>query len=210
MSSFNSLPVLRSVGVGEVLTQTLQIRLGIAIAFTFFSLIELIAKPLSQIIAPINELISLVSIFVDPCSLIFFCVWLYRIHLDLNNLFDGYSITPGGSIARFLIPLYNIWGIANMYNTFADKFEHEGGDLSEFSKNIRSSILPLYSFMIASSVISRFIFPEFITNPENPSLPLIFFISAILDVALIFILLSLTRAMQSVVDRKAKRLLNNE
>jgi hypothetical protein len=205
MSNFNSLPNLRSVSVAKVLTQALKIRLGIAIASALFSLIELINKTLYKNFAPIDELISFASLFVAVGSVIIFCVWLYRIHVDLKNLFDGYSITPGGSLARFLIPFYSIWGIANVFNTFSDKFELEGGDLSQFAKDVRSSIAPFYGCIISSNVINRVALSESFKNPENPSLPLIFFISAMLDIGLSFVFLSLTKAMQSAVNQKAKR-----
>ncbi|NJR15158.1 MAG: hypothetical protein HC785_05260 [Calothrix sp. CSU_2_0] len=205
MSNLNSTPNLRSLGIGKVLTQLLQIRLGIAIASAFFSLIELIAKPLYQIVAPIDELLSLVSIFIALGSVIIFCVWLYRIHLDFKNLFGDYAITPGGSIARFLIPFYNIWGIANIFNTFADKFEPEGGDLNKFGKDVRSLIAPFYGCLFGSNAINRVAIQESFKNPNNPSLPLMFFISAILDIGLSFVFLSFTKAMQSAVNQKAKR-----
>jgi hypothetical protein len=205
MNNFNSLPNIRSVGLAKASIQTLKIRLGMAIASTIFSLIELISKTLYKNFVLINGFISFVSFFVDIVTLIIFFVWLYRIHVDLQNLFDDYSITPVGSIARFLIPFYHIWGIANTFNTFANKFEPEGGDLSQFGKTVRLLIIPFYCCIFGSNEISHFTVPEFIANPENPSLPMMFFISAILDVGWSFVLLSITKAMQSAVNQKAKR-----
>jgi hypothetical protein len=205
MSNFNSLPNLRSVGVAKILTQALQIRLGIAIASTLFSLIELIDQTLYKSFASIDELVSLASLFVAVGSVIIFCIWLYRIHVDLKNLFDGYSITPGGSVARFVIPFYSIWGTANIFNTFADKFQPEGGDLSQFGKNVRSLIAPFYGFLIGSNAINRIALRESLKNPNNPSLPMMFFVSAILDVGLSLVFIFLTKEIQSAVNQKAKR-----
>jgi len=50
---------------------------------------------------------------------------MYRLHLDLSNIFPGYPLSPGGSLARLNIPLYNIWGIWNTFATIADHFKRE-------------------------------------------------------------------------------------
>jgi hypothetical protein len=146
-----------------------------------------------------------IGVFFNFIAGILMCVWFYRIHLDLKNLFDDYAITPLGSLAKFLIPVYNILGIAKVFNTFADRFEPESGDLSKFGKDVRLLIVPFYACIFGSKIIDTFISPEYITNPENPSLPFLFLFSDILYIGLSFVFLSLTKAMQSAVNQKAKR-----
>jgi len=46
-------------------------------------------------------------------------VWLHRIHASLQNLMGQYPISPRGAVLRFLLPIYNIWGIGRTWLTLA-------------------------------------------------------------------------------------------
>jgi hypothetical protein len=131
-------------------------------------------------------------------------IWLYRLHADLRDIFKEYPITPGGAIARFLIPIYSLWGIANTLSTFADRFKGEGEDLTRLSEQVRSLIGPLYGFMIGSNLLNRLAFTEVVKNPEDKFLPFWFLFSCILDLGLTAILLQLAKTMQTAITQKAK------
>ncbi len=100
MNNFNTASSLKSAGVGRLL-----VLLGFGIASTLLSLLQVIAKPLYQLLGSLDSLVSIVSLFISLTSMIVFLIWLYRFHADLKNLFKEYPITPGGAIARFLIPI---------------------------------------------------------------------------------------------------------
>ncbi|MBN3872748.1 MAG: DUF4328 domain-containing protein [Nostoc sp. JL33] len=205
MNNFNAASSLKSAGVGRLLVRLLWVLLGFGIASTLLSLLQVIAQPLYQLLASLDALISIVTLLFSLTSIIVFMIWLYRLHADLRNLFKEYPITPGGAIARFLIPIYSLWGIANTLSTFADRFKVEGDDFTRLSEQVRSLISPLYGFMIGSNVLNRIAFQEAAKNPQDKFLPFWFLFSCILGLGITAILLQLAKTMQTAITQKAKR-----
>ncbi|BBD62164.1 hypothetical protein NIES2109_50020 [Nostoc sp. HK-01] len=204
MSNFNAGSSLKSAAIGKFLVRLLWVLIGIGVISTFFSLLAVIAQPIYQIFASIDGLISIVSLLIGVISIIIFLVWLHRIHTDLKNLFQEYPITPGGAIARFMIPIYSLWGISHTLSTFAEKFQAEGGDLTSLSERVRSLIAPLYCFMIGSRALNRIVF-EASKNPGDKFLPVWFLVSCFVDLGFTVVLLQLTKTMGTAVTQKAKR-----
>ncbi|QLE51233.1 DUF4328 domain-containing protein [Nostoc sp. C057] len=204
MNNFNAVISLKSASIGRLLVRLLWVLLGFGVASTLLSLLQLIAKPLYQLLASLDALISIVTLLFSLTSIIVFMIWLYRLHADLRDIFKEYPITPGGAIARFLIPIYSLWGIANTLSTFADRFKGEGEDLTRLSEQVRSLIGPLYGCMIGSNLLNRLAFTEAVKNPEDKFLPFWFLFSCILDLGLTAILLQLAKTMQTAITQKAK------
>jgi hypothetical protein len=205
MNNLNDAESLKSAGVGRLLVRLLWVVLGVGLVSTLFSLLQVIAQPLYQLLAFLDGLISIISLILGVTSVIVFLIWLHRLHADLKNLFQEYPISPGGAIARFLIPIYSLWGIANTLSTFADGFKNEGGDLTSLSEKVRSLIAPLYGLMIGSNTVGRIAFTEAAKNPNDKFLPVWFLLSCILDVGLTAILLQLAKTMRTAITQKAKR-----
>ncbi|MBD2247189.1 DUF4328 domain-containing protein [Nostoc sp. FACHB-888] len=205
MNNFNAVISLKSAGVGRLLVRLLWVLLGFGIASTLLSLLEVIAKPVYQLLASLDALISVVTLLFSLISIIVFLIWLYRFHADLRDIFKEYPITPGGAIARFLIPIYSIWGIANTLSTFADRFKGEGDDLTNLSDQVRSLIGPLYGFMIGSNFVNRIAFQEVAKNPQDNFLPFWSLFSCILGLGSTAILLLLAKTMGTAITQKAKR-----
>lgn len=170
-----------------------------------FCLLEVVAKPVYQLVAALDGIVSIVGLIINIISVIVFLVWLNRLHADLRNLFKEYPISPGGAIARFIIPIYSIWGIANTLYTFANKFEAEGGDLTSLGKDVRSSVGPIYAFMFGTNALNRFIFREATKNPPDAFLPVWYLLSSVLDIGYAAIFLALTKTMRTAVIQKSKR-----
>jgi Domain of unknown function (DUF4328) len=204
MSNFNAASSLKSAAVSSFLVRLLWVLVGVGIISTFFTLLAVIAQPLYQMLASVDGLLSIISLLISVISIIIFLIWLHRIHADLKHLFPEYPITPGGAIARFLIPIYSLWGIANTLSTFAEKFQVEGGDLTSSSEQVKSLIAPLYGFMIGSRALSRIVF-EAAKNPEDKFMPVWLLLSCFFDLGFTIVLLQLTKTMRTAVTQKAKR-----
>ncbi|MBE8998714.1 DUF4328 domain-containing protein [Nostoc sp. LEGE 12447] len=204
MNNFNTVISLKSAGVGRLLVRLLWVLLGFGVASTVLSLLQVIAKPLYGLLASLDALLSIVTLLFSLISIIVFMIWLYRLHADLKDIFKEYPITPVGAIARFLIPIYSLWGIANTLSTFADRFKGEGEDLTRLSEQVRSLIGPLYGCMIGSNLVNRLAFTEAVKNPEDKFLPFWFLFSCILDLGLTAILLQLAKTMRTAITQKAK------
>ncbi|WP_202076596.1 hypothetical protein [Caldalkalibacillus salinus] len=52
-------------------------------------------------------------------TIVIYLIWIYRVHEDLIALQPSYDVTPKQALARILIPIYNLWGWANVYHTLS-------------------------------------------------------------------------------------------
>ncbi|MBD2297366.1 DUF4328 domain-containing protein [Nostoc sp. FACHB-87] len=204
MTNFNAASSLKSAAIGKFLVRVLWVVVGVGIVSTLFSLLAVIAQPVYQVVASLDGVVSIVALLTSIASIIIFLIWLHRIHTDLKNLFQEYPISPGGAIARFLIPIYSLWGINNTLSTFADKFKPEGGDLTSAGEQVRSLIAPLYGFMIGSRAVNRIVFDAY-KHPEDKFLPVWLLLSCFLDLGFTVVLLQLIKTMRTAVTQKAKR-----
>ncbi|MBD3882795.1 hypothetical protein IFO70_13565 [Phormidium tenue FACHB-886] len=59
-------------------------------------------------IASLDALQALSGVILNLVVIIMALVWLHKIHQDLQSLYGTCPITPGGAVARFMIPLYNL------------------------------------------------------------------------------------------------------
>jgi len=117
---------LKSKGVGQKLIYLLWIGLALSGLSFIFSLLE-VSIPLIYYIyfELIDGFVALISLPIVLIVAIISLIWMYRLHFDLLNIFPDYPISPGGSLARLIIPIYNIWGIWNTFATIADHFKKE-------------------------------------------------------------------------------------
>jgi hypothetical protein len=91
----------------------------------------------AQLLVGLVILFGLVSLVID-------LVWMYRVHKDLDKLHPGYAISPGQAIARLLIPVFNFWGIWNVFATLSGKFRREVGKVRELGSTIHALLIVLY------------------------------------------------------------------
>ncbi|BAZ29788.1 hypothetical protein NIES4074_22350 [Cylindrospermum sp. NIES-4074] len=207
MNDLDEANSLKSAGVGSLLVRLLWVRLGLDVVSTLFSLLQLAAPPLYQLLSILDGLISIGALIITLTSFIVFLIWLYRLHIDLKNYFQEYPIKPGGAVARFLIPIYSLWGMSNTLTTFADKFKVEGGDLTRLGEQVRGLIAPLYGFTIGLNVVNRIVFTKVTQSPEDNFLPVWILLSSALDIGLTLVILQLTKTMQTAINQQAKRAL---
>ncbi|MEO1375229.1 MAG: hypothetical protein AAFW70_13100 [Cyanobacteria bacterium J06635_10] len=128
---------------------------------------------------------------ISSVSSIIFAIWIYRIHVDLKNLFPDYPITPGGALVRIMIPFYNIiWVFSSMTSTFTDFFTFTRKELKKLTKWV------FYSFLL--SLILIIILRSF--REEIESILLV-----IGNLGWTVVILELTKTMQNAVTQKAKQ-----
>jgi hypothetical protein len=85
-------------------------------------------------------------------SLVIAFVWMYRVHKDLDKLYPGYAISPGQAIARLLIPIYNFWGIWNVFATLSGKLRKEVGKVRELGTTLSTLLIAEYVGFLCSVV----------------------------------------------------------
>ncbi|MCA0987330.1 hypothetical protein [Guptibacillus algicola] len=76
---------------------------------------------------------------------IIYLVWLHKVHNDLREMDSSYPITPGGALARVMVPFYNLYGLWNVYATMATHFK-ESASSHEAGKKL-AIYTPIYYFL---------------------------------------------------------------
>jgi hypothetical protein len=92
--------------------------------------------------APAN-LARSVGTFAFLFAILIFIGWMFQLHRDLAEIYESYSIAPGGALARVAMPIVNIWGIWNVFSTLADTFGSDP-DLTASGQPLRTLTVWLY------------------------------------------------------------------
>lgn len=204
MNNSDAATPLKSHGVSRLLMQFAWASVSLNIVSLILSLLKVIVPTIAVSLQGLQQILAIVSIPVFLIFLVLFLVWLYRLHVDLKVLFNDYPITPGGAIARFLIPIYSIWGIWNTISTFAKRFHQEGGELAKYTEYTTSSLGGFYALTTTSNMLTREILKMQRQNPEIEPLWLLF-LDSLVSLGLSSILLLMVKSMSSAVVAKARQ-----
>lgn len=80
-------------------------------------------------------------------------LWLYRLHTRLRQAFPGYAITPWGAIARYLIPLYSLLGVWQVFTTLADHLPRLGEQSPIGGRELRRWLPWFYAGWLVSGAL---------------------------------------------------------
>lgn len=143
-----------SKSIGKILSIFLVATIifgAIALINTYFIFYH---QNLFQNIITFDYFISFSFLGINIIASIIYLVWIYKIHIDLNQLSIQYPISPSGAIFRIIIPLYNLWGMWNVYSTMAKHLETRF--LTNFLAQRLSMYVPIfYITFIVSRVLDR-------------------------------------------------------
>jgi len=204
MKNSDAATPLKSHGVSRLLMQFAWANVSLNIVSLILSLLKVIAPTIEAPLQGLQQILVIVSIPVALILFVLFLVWLYRLHVDLKVLFNDYPITPGGALARFIIPIYSIWGIWNALSTFANRFNQEGGELAKCAEYINPLIGGFYALTITSNMLNRELSRMQTQNPEIEPLWL-FLLNDVVALGLSFMLLLMVKSMSSAVVAKARQ-----
>ncbi len=107
-------------------------------------------------------------------------------------------------MARFIIPIYSIWGIWNTLSTFAKRFNQEGGESAKCAEYLNPTIGGFYSLTITSNMLNREYSRMQRESPEIEPLWL-FFLNDVVGLGLSCLLLVMVKSMSSAVVAKARQ-----
>ncbi len=113
---------LRSRNSATLLTILLWVLLLVGLLGILVLMIEGFFPSLFRLTFLAETLRASLDFFLFLFTALIFLVWMYQVHSDLPEIFGSYPISPGGALARLAIPLYNIWGIWNVFITLASEF----------------------------------------------------------------------------------------
>ena len=131
---------LRSRNSATLLSILLWILLLVSLLGILVLMIEGFFPSLFRLTFFAETLRASLDFFLFLFTALIFLVWMYQVHSDLPEIFGSYPISPGGALARLAIPLYNIWGIWNVFITLANEFKGDQ-QLSSSGKAIRTMTL---------------------------------------------------------------------
>ncbi|MEG3978772.1 hypothetical protein QT970_29785 [Microcoleus sp. herbarium8] len=204
MKNSDAATPLKSHGVSRLLMQFAWANVSLNIVSLLLTSVKAIAATIEAPLQGLQQILLIVTILVALILFVLFLVWLYRLHVDLKVLFNDYPITPGGAMARFLIPIYSIWGIWNALSTFANRFNQEGGELAKFAEYINPLIGGFYALTIASNMLNREFSRMQRQSPEIEPLWL-FLLNDVVGLGLSVMLLLMVKSMSSAVVAKARQ-----
>lgn len=114
-------------------------------------------------IAVLDQAVIVGDILIWFIACIIFLVWIYKVHADLNKLHSNYPISPLGSLARIMIPFYNLYGFWKVFSTMSNYFK-ENSQTMNWGKKLALMIPFYYISIFSSQIISRSISKELVIN----------------------------------------------
>jgi hypothetical protein len=98
--------------------------------------------------------LELISRCIYLITIVISLIWIFRLHTQLNLIFNGYPIKPWGAIARFIIPFYSLWGIWHTFTTLAKKLKSQGDELTRWGSSLQRWLPWFYVSLITSNVLT--------------------------------------------------------
>jgi Ca2+/Na+ antiporter len=201
---FESSNILKSANIGKLLIWFFWVVIGIYLFEFLLSILQVTHLSPEKQLSIFDNYLSRPILVLSLCQMVLFLVWLYRLHQDLNNVFEYYPISPTAAAVRYLVPFYNIWGVWNTLSTFANHFIRDSGNLPQLAKKVRSLIPCLY---IAIALSIGLGFWEY--NLENAGEKLVNLpvFTSFCDLAVAVIDLLLVQTMVQAISQKVKRVI---
>jgi hypothetical protein len=127
---------------------------------------------------------------------------MYKLHGDLKALFKPYSITPGAALAELMIPIYNLWGVWDVFATMADQFKSRGGRLAESGAALRFWLPLLYIGWLGGQILNRVVAIQS-RDDRQPSVTLVL-VSTAVEVFLWYVWLEMAREITEAIAVRVK------
>lgn len=159
--------MIRSKQIGNILVLFLKIGLVLTILSFIGSLLLTYAFDwYSAYISGLDDFIAIFNLVLWVLTIILFFVWLYKVHKDVREMDPIHLVTPGWSVASFMIPLYNLYGMWNVFWKLSTFFINSGKDAEEGGHRLRRYMPWYYVVLLGSNALQRFAsnFPELVTN----------------------------------------------
>lgn len=193
---------LKSDGVGILLFAFLWLGIAFKILILLYDLLQMIAPDIyasGEVFEAFTVIHYISQLPLYIVTIILFLVWMYLLHRDLKLLFRTYPITPGQALAQLMIPIYNLWGIWNVFSTLTERLRTRGGAA------LKHWLPLLYLTGFASRSLNRFLIVKS-RNEEAEISPTLLLITLGIDLFLIVIWLEMTRLIRKSVEYRVKEI----
>ncbi|RSD29530.1 DUF4328 domain-containing protein [Mesobacillus subterraneus] len=193
---------LSSKSVGKVLRIFLFIAIGLNVIGLFNSyFLAFHTEFFVQYFVTFEQFTSLFFTLILIILYILYLVWLFKVHKDLRKLNPEYPTTPGGALARVIIPFYNLYGMWNVYSRMAGYFEEK--QATEKFGNKLSRYIPFYYFLFfISNGLNQYISRGTVSGVAN--LDKVWLVSYAVDLALVIFFTLIASAVTPALQTLAK------
>jgi Domain of unknown function (DUF4328) len=144
----------------------------------------------------VDGLVGIVTIVAAITSLVMGLIWVYKTHQDMPKLYGSYPIEPGGSLAFFMIPFYNLYGIGHTLNTMAKYFQRQT-DSAAAGKTLTQLVIWFYVAGLSSNVLTRIVLARTFSASETLPPDFLDLIAGVVDCGLDWVLIQIAAMMHS-------------
>lgn len=143
-----------------------------------------------QSIMKVDQTVSFFYFILWIITLFIYLIWIYKVHKDLRKLNPEYPIKPGGALARVLIPIYNLYGMWNVFSTMVDFFKNHAMTES-YAKSLKTLIPFYYILFFVTGTLQRMMNRNLILNEQ------VIFLTYLLD---FFFMISIFLMTKVILD----------
>jgi hypothetical protein len=146
----------------EILSNILKILLWSLVALSAAELLSTIIFAIDSTfymhyVYSFNSFVNLLSYVLYYLIIVIYLVWIYRVHMDLNQLFIRYPRSPGSALACMIVPFYSFYGIPSTYRVIGGHFLHETQGIEKQGKWVHGLAVPLIICILTTNLLNRVI-----------------------------------------------------
>jgi hypothetical protein len=145
---------LRSETLGNVLKIFIWVLLILSV-FDFLLTLPLFGDAENENILYFILILNLFKFIVGLINIVLFLIWIFKVHVDLNNLFPDYSRSPGHALACMMIPFYNLYGIPSTFWRIGTCFVAKSANLHREGRWIRGLAGPVLIVIWLSLILDK-------------------------------------------------------
>ncbi|REE56281.1 hypothetical protein A8990_16618 [Paenibacillus taihuensis] len=185
----------------EVLSNVMRIMLAILVAVAVLDLIGSLIYAFSESfyldsVHSLFSMISIIKVVLYYTMCIVYLVWIFKVHVDLNQLILKYPRTPGGALAAMLIPFYNFYGLPSTFSRMGAQLE-ERSYTAAIGRKISTLTVPLIILFLFNYVLGRLM--------QQTGESFLFVLGSVVSLALSIVYLLLTRYVSQGLHQLANR-----
>ncbi|WP_373232956.1 hypothetical protein [Cohnella sp.] len=144
----------------ELLSNVLKILLWVLLSLSAMDLVGTLIYSTNidfylEYVYSINNFLLLLSIVLYLVIIVVYLIWIYRVHMDLNNLFVNYPRSPGMSLVCMMVPFYNFYGIPSIYMRIGEFYSQYTSGLDKQGRWISRLAVPLMLSLFVLSGLNR-------------------------------------------------------
>lgn len=200
---------LASKSIGKVLKIFLLITIGlngVGLITNYFYGFQTVFY--EKFLQTLDQFFSLFSTLIMLVLYILYLVWLFKVHKDFNKLDQEYPISPGGALARVMVPFYNIWGLWNVYSKMAGYLK-QNPETDELGGKLRIYVPIYYILLAVSRGFNQYLTRGTLSGTANLEIAWILSYAFDLVLTIVFVLMynSVTSALQNIngIDREEEK-----